>query len=265
NPCHIEISKSGKVVIVANYSGGGTTAISIATDGSFSGLARAHSHDKFYKEQGKFRQQNQPRAHNVCMSPDGRYVFISDLGLDKIIVYKFDDKFEKLSTNKPAYIKTTFGAGPRHFTFHPNGKFAYGINELNSSISFYLYEGQGKLNLKQDISTKPKNWTEANNCADIHVHPNGKFLYGSNRGNNSIAIFSINQQDGTLKLIGHESTRGNWPRNFAISPSGNHLLVANKKSHDIFTFKIDNKTGTLTYTGNKLELLHPICIKFINK
>jgi len=263
-PCHIEISKSAKAIVVANYGSGDTTVISVAADGSLSGAPRNHSHKK-YPSPGTKKPQSGPRAHNVKMSPDGRYVFVSDLGLDKILVYKFDDNYEKLTRNKPEYINVATGAGPRHFTFHPNGKFAYVINELDSSVSAFHYLGEGKLSLKQSIGTKPKSWTEANNCADIHIHPNGKFLYGSNRGNNSIVIFKINQRDGTLSLIGHESTRGNWPRNFAISPSGKYLLAANQKSSDIYVFEIDQDTGKLNFTGNSLELPNPICIKFVKQ
>lgn len=261
NPCHIETSKTGKAVVVANYGSGDTTVISVGTDGAFSGTPRNHSHKK-YSIPGKHRSQSRPRAHNVQMSPNGHYVFISDLGTDKIVIYKFDDNFEKLTRSKPEYTDVPASSGPRHFTFHPNGRFAYGINELNSTVSAYHYSGEGKLTLKASVSTKPKSWSGYNNCADIHVHPNGKFLYGSNRGNNSIVIYSINQKDGSLSLVGHESSRGNWPRNFAISPSGEYLLVANQKSNDIFSFRINPQTGKLSYTGKKLELPAPICLKF---
>ncbi|MCM8532673.1 MAG: lactonase family protein, partial [Lentisphaeraceae bacterium] len=129
----------------------------------------------------------------------------------------------------------------------------------------FHYLGHGQLDLQQTISTKPADWAEYNNCADIHVHPNGKFLYGSNRGNNSIVIFAIDQTSGQLSLIGHESTRGNWPRNFALSPEGDFLLVANRRTNDVQAFRVDSEKGTLTHTGHSLSLPAPICLKFVNK
>ena len=262
-PCHIEISKSGKAVVVANYGSGDTTVVSVGDDGSFKGDARNHSHTGF-KAPSKSPRQKGPHAHNVRMSPDGKYCFVSDLGLDKIVTYKFDESFEKLTLNTPTHAVVSTGAGPRHFTFHENGKFAYVINELDSTVSVFHYIGEGKLNLKQTLTTKPTDWTENNNCADIHVHPNGQFLYGSNRGNNSIVIYKINQDDGKLTLVGHESTRGNWPRNFAISPSGDFLLVANRRTNDVQVFTIDKSTGKLSHKSS-LNLPAPICLKFISK
>lgn len=262
-PCHIEVSKTGKAAVVANYGSGDTTVVSIGADGSFNGEPRNHSH-KGFDSPSKSKRQQGPHAHNVKMSPDGKYCFISDLGLDKIVTYKFDENYEKLTLNEPSYAVVSTGAGPRHFTFHQNGKFAYVINELDSTVSVFHYVGDGKLNLKQTLTTKPAGWTEYNNCADIHVHPNGKFLYGSNRGNNSIVIYEINPEDGKLTLVGHESTRGDWPRNFALSPSGDYLLVANRRTNDVQIFAVDQESGKLTHKSS-LELPAPICLKFFSK
>ncbi|MCM8543494.1 MAG: lactonase family protein [Lentisphaeraceae bacterium] len=262
-PCHIEASKSGKSVVVANYGSGDTTVVSVGADGSLSGEARNHSHKNFDAPSPSNRQEG-PHAHNVYMSPDGKYCFVSDLGLDKIVTYKFDENFEKLTLNNPQFAKVPTGSGPRHFTFHKNQRFAYVINELNSTVSAFHYAGNGRLQIRQTISTKKVGLTTDNNCADIHIHPNGKFLYGSNRGHNNIVIYKI-KDDGTLDLVGHESTRGDWPRNFAISPSGDFLLVANRRTNDIQVFKIDSETGKLTHTGNSLSLPAPICLKFISK
>ena len=261
NPCHISTSINGRAVVAANYTSGDTTSVMIADDGSFEGKPMHYEHDHL-PSPGTSKRQQAPHAHNTYQSPDGRYCFVADLGLDKIVTYKWDDNFEKMKLNDPPYAVVATGAGPRHFTFHPNQKFAYVINELNSTLSVFHYIGGGKLNLKQTVNTKPVNWSEANNCADIHVHPNGKFLYGSNRGSNTIVIFSINPEDGKLTLVGHESTRGNWPRNFTLSPDGEHLIVANERSGDIFVFKIDEDTGKLIYTNNMLKLPRPICLKF---
>ncbi|MBF0197233.1 MAG: lactonase family protein [Planctomycetes bacterium] len=260
-PCHIEVSKSNKAVVVANYGSGDTSVISVDESGKLISPARHHSHSSFEPPKLSKRQHG-PHAHNVVMSPEGGHVFVSDLGLDRILIYAFDENHEKLTPSQPSSIQAPPGSGPRHFTFSPNKRFAYGINELTSTITHFLYEGEGKLSAKKTISTKPEGWTEYNNCADIHVHPNGQFLYGSNRGNNSIAIFRINQNDGSLSLIGHESTRGNWPRNFAISPDGNFLLVANRRSNDVQSFRINQQTGQLSHTGHALSLPAPICLKF---
>ena len=195
-----------------------------------------------------------PHSHNVYTSPDGKYVFVADLGLDKIVIYRFDENYASLMPNQPLFAEVPKGSGPRNFSFHPNKKFAYVINELSSTVSMFHYMGKGQLKIKQTLSTLPDNWKKANQCADIHIHPSGKFLYASNRGNNSIVVYDINPNNRVLTLIGHESTRGNWPRNFALSPDSKFLLVANERSNDIQSFKINSKNGELNYTGYALKL-----------
>lgn len=262
-PCHIEISKTNKAVVVANYGSGETTVVSVDNDGKLSGTPRNHEHKQLGASEATNRQMG-PHAHNVYMSPDGKFVFVADLGLDKIVTYRFDENYENLTANQPHFAELPKGSGPRHFTFHPNKKFAYVINELSSTVSMFHYMGNGQLEIKQTLTTLPDKWDKPNSCADIHIHPSGKFLYGSNRGNNSIVIYDIDPNNGVLTLIGHESTRGDWPRNFALSPDGDFLLVANERSSDIQSFKISHKTGELAYTGYALKLEKPKCLKFFN-
>ncbi len=192
----------------------------------------------------------------------GKYAFAPDLGIDKVMIYKVDAAKAKLTPNGFAALKP--GAGPRHFAFHPTYDFAYVINELNSTMTAFRYnKSKGALTELQTLSTLPKGYKQTSYCADVHVHPSGKFLYGSNRGHNSIVIYSIDDKTGKLTLIGHESTRGNWPRNFGIDPTGQFLLVGNQNSNSIATFKIDEQTGKLSPYGDLLEIPAPVCLKFI--
>ena len=262
-PCHIETSKMNTSVVVANYGSGDTTVVSIDENGLLSSTPRHHEHKQLKASEATKRQMG-PHAHNVFMSPDGKFVFVADLGLDKIVIYRFDENYENLTLNQPQFVEVPPGSGPRHFTFHPNNKFAYVINELSSTVSLFHYAGKGQLEIKQTLSTLPDNWDKGNSCADIHIHPSGKFLYGSNRGHNSIAIYDIDPNNGVLTLIGHESTKGNWPRNFALSPDGNFLLAANERSNDIQSFRIDKETGKLSYTGYALKISSPKCLKFFD-
>jgi len=180
------------------------------------------------------------------------------------MIYSFNNKTGKLTPASTPYVETEPGAGPRHFDFHPNNKFAYLIEELTGSISAYAYRGNGQLDLIQNISALPPEYTGSVGSADIHVSPDGKFLYASNRGeSNTIAIFKINPQSGELMLAGHQSTMGKTPRNFNFDPSGNFLLVANQNSDDIIIFKRDKQTGLLSDTGKKIEVGNPVCIKWV--
>ena len=210
-------------------------------------------------------RQQAPHPHSIIVSPDNQYIFVPDLGLDKILIYRFNQEKGKLRPNDMPWITLKPGAGPRHFTFHPIGKFAYVINELNSTLAAFLYNpNKGTLKEIQTISTLPEGYTGINYCADIHIHPSGKYLYGSNRGHNSIAIFTINKETGILTITGHETTQGDFPRGFAINPSGKFLLVANQRSNNIVSFRINDETGDLSPAGYTIEIPKPVCIKFLN-
>ncbi len=258
-PCHLSAHPSGKAILGANYGGGNVVIYPVKKDGSLGEMSDVAQHT------GKGvdpRRQEGPHAHCVMLDATGQFAFAPDLGIDKVMIYKVDAAKAKLKPNGFAALKP--GAGPRHFAFHPTYDFAYVISELNSTMTAFRYDkSKGALTELQTLSTLPEGYKQTSYCADVHVHPSGKFLYGSNRGHNSIVIFSIDERTGKLTLIGHESTRGNWPRNFGIDPTGQFLLVGNQNSNSIATFKIDGQTGKLSPYGNLLEIPAPVCLKFI--
>ncbi len=189
---------------------------------------------------------------------------MADLGLDKVMIYRFDSDKGKLTPNDEPWEKVKPGAGPRHFAFHPNGRYAYLINELDSTITVFNYDAErGTLKETQTVPALPKDFTGISHCADIHVSPSGKFLYGSNRGHDSIVIYAVNEATGKLSYVGHEPTQGKTPRNFAIDPEGNLLLAANQDTDNVVPFKINQKTGQLTPTGKVTKVPTPVCLKMI--
>jgi 6-phosphogluconolactonase len=200
----------------------------------------------------------------VNLDPANRFLLAPDLGMDKVMIYRLDLESGKLVANEPSHAPATPGAGPRHMAFSADGRFVYVINELGSTVSAFSYDAdRGGLREVQSISTLPKGHSGDSTTADIHVHPNGEFLYGSNRGHDSIAIFRIDRTTGELSPLGHESTRGSTPRNFAIDPSGEFLLAANQNSDSIVTFRIDPRTGLLDATDQAATVPMPVCIKFL--
>lgn len=261
SPCYITADPEDKYLLVTNYSGGSIIVFPLLDGGNIG------QNINFIQNTGRSinpDRQLSPHPHSIFLSPDSHFAFVPDLGLDKILIYRFDKNSGKLSSNPIPSVALKTGAGPRHFTFHPDLKFAYLINELNSTITGFRYKPMnGKLTEIQTIGTLPEDFQGENYCADIHVHPDGKFLYGSNRGHNSIACYSIDQSKGKLEMIGCTSTQGDWPRNFAIDPSGQYLLAANQRSNNIFTFRINKETGKLTPTGFLREINQPVCIKFL--
>lgn len=260
-PCHVTVDPSGSFVAVANYSGGSAALFRIEEGGA---LSPATDAEQFEGASVDAVRQTSPHAHSAYFDADGKYVFIQDLGTDKIWQFRLNANAGKLVPNAPPALEITPGAGPRHFAFHPNGKYGYLINELNNTVTACAYDAQlGTLSAIQEISTLPDGFTETSYCADIHVHPGGKFLYGSNRGHDSIAIFRIDGANGKLQAVGHQSTGGAWPRNFGIDPSGTYLLAANQKSDTIVHFRIDADTGALEATGDVTTVPSPACVIFV--
>jgi len=261
DPCYISMDRTGRYVLVANYSSGSLCVLPVMDDGSLGDAT------DFVQHEGRSvnpKLQEGPHAHSIVVDPSNRYVYAADLGLDKIMIYKFDSEQGKLTPNDQPWVRTKPGAGPRHFTFHPSGKFAYVINELDSTIVAFAYDrDNGTLEEIQRVSTLPEGFKGINYPADIHVAPSGKFLYGSNRGHDSIVIYRVNEETGKLRYVGHESTRGSFPRNFAIDQSGDLLLVANRRTHNIVAFKVDTQTGLLEPTGHVTEVSTPACIKIL--
>ncbi|MEJ7587073.1 MAG: lactonase family protein [Ferruginibacter sp.] len=261
HPCYVTVDQSGKWVFLANYSSGSAAVYPVMADGSLDSVRQ------IIQDTGSGPDKNRqegPHAHSTVLSPDDRFLFIQDLGLDKILIYHFDKTTGKLTPATPPFTSTFGGSGPRHLEFHPSNRYAYVVEEMTGTVSAFKYSN-GRLDSLQRISALPADFRGAIGSADIHVSADGKFLYCSNRGeSNSITIFRIDEQTGMLELAGHQSTMGKTPRNFNFDPSGNFLLVANQESDNIVIFKIDKKTGLLTDTGKRINVHSPVCIKWIN-
>jgi len=261
DPCYVSLDQSGKYVLVANYGSGSVAAFPVLNDGS---LGKASA---FFQHTGSGpdrERQEGPHAHWIGVTPDNRFAMAADLGIDQVLVYRFNEKTGTLSPNHPASVAMEPGSGPRHLDFHPNGKFAYVLSELHSKINVFSYDSrQGTMQPLQHIATVPKEFSGTNYPAEIRVHPNGRFLFASNRGHDSIVVFSIDQEKGTLSLVGHFSTQGKKPRNFEIDPSGANLFVANQESGNVVIFNIEQTTGKLTPTGQVLHIDSPVCLKFM--
>jgi 6-phosphogluconolactonase len=260
-PCYVSLDKDGRFVLVANYDGGSVTTFEIEPDGSLS-LAKGfvqHSGSGADKE-----RQEGPHAHWIGVSPDNRYALVADLGLDDVLVYKFDDVQGKLTPNSPPYTQVKAGSGPRHLAFAPNGKFAYLVTEMASTVVAFSWNAEkGTLSTLQTLPMLPKDYNGVKEAAEITVHPNGKFVYASNRGSaNSIAAFKVDGAKGTLAPIGIFSTGGKIPRHFTIDPTGKFLIAANADSNNLVTFTIDESTGALTPTGKEVSVPSPQCIAF---
>ncbi|MBS1511758.1 MAG: lactonase family protein [Bacteroidetes bacterium] len=260
HPCYVAVDKTGQWVFAGNYTSGSLGMLHAKKDGSLDTAVEIIQHDG--AGPNKDRQMG-PHVHSTVLSPDNKYLYVPDLGIDKVMIYIFDSKEGKLQFYDAASSKS--GNGPRHFCFSPNNKYAYLMEEMGGTVVCYaVYDGH--LVFQQRISALPADFKGAVGSADIHVAPNGKFLFCSNRGDaNTISIFSINAKDGTLKLLGHQSTMGKTPRNFNFDPTGKFLLVANQNSDDIYIFRVNAQTGMLSYTGKKIDVPNPVCIKWITK
>lgn len=259
-PCYVTVDRSGRWVLVANYSGGNVAVLPVLSDGS---LGEASDVKQDEGSSVNAARQQGPHAHCIVLDPANRFAYTCDLGTDKIMIYRFDGHRGKLVPAGQPWVQVKPGAGPRHLTFDSRGKYAYVINELHASVTAFAHDrSDGTLKELQTLPTLPRDPTAADSGADIHVSPDGQFLYCSNRGHDSIAAYKINPRNGELTFIAHESTGGKIPRNFAIDPTGDFLLVANQRSDNIVTFRRDKKTGQLSATGHVAEVPSPVCLKF---
>lgn len=260
HPCHISVDKSNQWVFVSNYSGGNVSALRINPDGSLKPYAQLiqNSGSSIVKP-----NQERSHVHGSFFSPGEKYLYTTDLGIDKVLMYNVNTAATRpLTPFKTAFIESQPGSGPRHLTFHPNGKFAYVIEELSGTVAAYTYSKSGLAPI-QRISSHPSRYAGKIASADIHVSPDGNFLYASNRGDaNTIAIFSINRKTGMLTTVGYQSTLGKAPRNFVIDPTGNLLLVANQDTDNIVVFKRNKKTGRLSPSGEVINVLRPVFLMF---
>ncbi|MFD0694677.1 lactonase family protein [Paenibacillus sp. GCM10027628] len=255
--CHITLDQSRQCIMVASYHGGMIGLSPLLEDGRIGETADIQQHHG----SSILPAQDRPRAHSVTMDAANRFAIVCDLGLDRIILYKLDVQASRLIPHGD--VEVAPGAGPRHFVFHPSNRYGYVINELGSTITAFSYDPEkGELREIQTMATLPDGYEGDNACADIHISPDGQFLYGSNRGHDSIVVLAIDQQTGKLSVVEHASTLGGHPRNFAISPDGQFLLVANRDGNNIVTFARNEQTGKLLPTGSRLEVSKPVCIKF---
>jgi 6-phosphogluconolactonase len=267
--CYISIDKTGKYVMMANFGSGSVSVVRVKEDGSLGELTAfiqdvGHSVDPSI--------QSEPHTHSILVSPDNRYAIVSDLGLDKVLIFRFDAETGKLSPPDPPFATVYPGGGPRHFTFDPAGKFGYQLSEMSGTVDVYAWDSvRGTLTAVQRAQTVPHDFIGGNHSAEIEIHPNGKFLYESNRRTKSeterapdtIGVFSIDPQTGMLAPVEQSLTGGVMPRNFKIDPTGAYLLAANELSNNVVVFKIDSTTGRLSKTGREIKVDTPVCLQFV--
>ena len=261
-PCHLVIDKESRHVLVANYGSGSVAVLPIGADG------RLGEATDFVQHTGRSvhpERQTGPHAHCVTLDPANRFAFVCDLGLDKILAYRFDSTRGTLTPHTPPFASVKPGAGPRHMVFRPDGRYAYVVNELDSTITVFAYAAAaGSLRDVQTVSTLPEHFDGANTTAEIDVHPSGKWLYVSNRGHNSVVLFSIDFEKGTLTYVEEQGTGGNTPRHFGIEPTAKHMAIGNQNSDTVLMCRIDAGNGRLKPSGVFASVPSPVCVKFLS-
>lgn len=262
-PCHVAVAPSGKHVAVANYMGGSVALFPVAEQGA---LGPAHAFVQHAGHSVNAQRQEAPHAHSVTFAGSGRYLLAADLGIDQVLVYRYDAEAGTLAPNAPPFAALPAGAGPRHVAVHPSGKFVYVVNELDSSVAVFGFDAdQGRLSPLQQISTLPQDFKGSSTTAAIRVHPSGKTLYASNRGHDSIAVFRIDPETGLLTARGQTPTGGKTPRDFNLDPEGRYLLAANQDSDSIVVFRVAPETGALSPVGAPVAVPMPVCVVFAGR
>jgi 6-phosphogluconolactonase len=261
-PCHINVDKTGKNALIANYGGGSAAVLPIGADGKLAPISSFVQHKGSSVDKSR---QEAPHAHSVNLDKANRFAFVCDLGLDKVMIYRFDADKGTITPNGPAYLMLDPGSGPRHFAFHPDGKSAYVNGEMAMTITACDYDAaKGALTKRQTLSTLPPGADRKGaSTAETVVHPSGKFVYVSNRGHNTIAIFTIDPATRKLTAAGHQGENIKTPRNFAIDPTGTYLIVANQDGHSLVVFRINQETGALEPTGNMVDVPNPVCVRMV--
>jgi 6-phosphogluconolactonase len=260
-PCYVALDKTGRYAMVANYGSGSVTVIEVRSDGR---LGKVTAFDQYAGSGVNPQRQEGPHAHSINASPDNRFAIAADLGLDKVFVYRFNEKTGALVPNSPAYATVNAGSGPRHIAFARKGRFVYVIGEMKSNITTFAYDARrGTLRKVQTISTLPKGYKGQSDCAEVAMSPSGKFVYGSNRGHDSIAVFAADPKKGTLTPVERVPSGGKTPHHFVFDPTGSYLLVANQESDCVVVFAVDRKTGRLTPTGETAAVSAPACVRFV--
>ena len=261
DPCYVLVDPTGKNLLVANYTGGSLEVLPIAADGKLGEPSSIVQHKGSSVIRGR---QSTPHAHAIDLDASGKLAIATDLGLDKLMVYRFDPEKGTLEPNAVPYAAVEKGVGPRHFAFHPDGRHAYAINEIACTVNAFTFEpSKGTLAVTQTISTRAPGGKPGNSTAEILAHPTGKFVYGSNRGDDSLAIYAVDPTSGKLSLVDHQATGGRTPRSFGIDPTGQFLIAANQNSDSLVVFKIDNRTGNLEQAGAPVAVPSPVCVKFV--
>jgi 6-phosphogluconolactonase len=263
-PCHLDLDGNGKSLIVANYAGGSVASYRVGDDGSLSAPVSVIQHEGASVDR---QRQQGPHAHCVLVEPwaGGSRALVADLGLDKVMIYRLDASNATLTPNDPPSGAAARGSGPRHLALGRGGNFLYVNNEMKSTVTTYSYDrARGALTSLQTLSTLPEGYDGSkNSTAEIAVHPSGKFVYVSNRGHDSIAVFKVDSRSGQLSAAGHQSTQGKTPRGFAVAPGGRFLLAANQNSDTVVVFRIDENNGALTPTGTTASVPSPVCVTFL--
>jgi 6-phosphogluconolactonase len=261
DPCHVTMSRDGRLVFAANFMSGSVCVFSVARDG---GLEKATDFVQHVGSSVDPKRQNGPHAHSTVLDSTGTFALVPDLGLDKVMVYRVDSLHSKLEPAGHPWAASKPGAGPRLVVFHPSRRFVYLINELDCTIAAYSFNPKtAEMKALQIVSTLPSGYSGPNSCADLQIHPSGTWLYGSNRGHDSIVMYKVNGQTGKLDCVGHEPTQGRNPRSFSIDPTGTFLVAANQTSSNLVPFRVDPKTGSLKATGTAVEVPTPVCVKIL--
>jgi 6-phosphogluconolactonase len=259
-PCHVSVEATGKYALVANYGSGSIAMLPIQADGS---LAPASDFVQHVGTSAHPQRQQSAHAHSINPDPANRFALVADLGMDQVLVYRMDLASGKLQPHDHPWSQARSGAGPRHLAYHPNGRFVYVINEIDSTMSVYTFDAvAGTLEEIQSLSTLPEGFTGNNSTADVHLSPSGAFLYGSNRGHDSIAVFAVDATTGRIEARGHVSTQGRTPRNFGIDPTGTYLLAANQATDTIVSFRLNPTTGMPEPTGAVAQVPSAVCLTF---
>jgi 6-phosphogluconolactonase len=263
DPCYATVDRSGRSLLLANYSGGSVAALPIGPDGRLGAASAVVQHKGSSVDR---ERQEGPHAHSIDLDAANRFALVDDLGLDKVLVYRFDPARGTLTPHDPPSASVAPGAGPRHLAFHPDGRHVYVINEMQLTITAFRYDAErGVLEQARTLSTLPAGVAPRPeySTAEVRVHPSGRFLYGSNRGHDSIAVFAIDRETGALTPVEHVSTGGKTPRNFTLDPTGAYLLAANQGSDSVVVFRVDADTGRLQATGQTLHVSSPVCVTFV--
>ncbi|SFE76813.1 6-phosphogluconolactonase [Paenibacillus algorifonticola] len=255
--CHIQRDPSNRYLLLSSYHGGRISLVALTDNGEVGELLDIAQHTGVGQHP---ERQNQPHPHSIQFSPDGRFLFSPDLGIDRIMAYRIDDQAQKLVFHGETVLHA--GAGPRHMAFHPNGKFAYVINEVDSTITAFRYDAEvGTLATLATVPTLPSDFDGENTCAEIAVSEDGKYVYGSNRGHDSFVVYAINETDGKLTLAGHVPIEGEHPRHFAFVPGGRYVIAANRDTNNLAVFRVDASTGLPVYTGHSVTVSGPVYVQ----